>query len=141
MDNNSELLRRVRDNAATGREALGLTIKRCGDAGLRHQMAVQFAEYDAILKEADALAPAFGLLAEGNRAKRAPMRIGLKLNTLIDSTSSHLGEMLLQGYVMGIIDMTRAQREYPAEDKDILGLAKKLVETEDANFLAIREWL
>ena len=91
--------------------------------------------------EADALAPAFGLLAEGNRAKRAPMRIGLKLNTLIDSTSSHLGEMLLQGYVMGIIDMTRAQREYPAEDKDILGLAKKLVETEDANFLAIREWL
>lgn len=69
------------------------------------------------------------------------MRIGLKLNTLIDSTSSHLAEMLMQGYVMGITDMARAGREFAADDKDVLMLAERLIRLEDANFAAVRRWL
>lgn len=44
----------------------------------------------------------------------------INLNTLVNKTSSHISEMLIQGSTMGIIDITKRIKEYPNANKEIL---------------------
>ena len=49
---------------------------------------------------------------EENVVSRMAAKMGMSMNTMMDSTTNHIAEMMMEGYTMGIADMTKDIREY-----------------------------
>lgn len=142
MTETVELLNCIHANARIGLDALGRLIKQCEDATFRNVMAVEFAEYNEIVEESEELLKKRNQHPKGSAAfSKTSMGAGLKLNVLIDKTSSHMAEMILLGSTMGIIDMTRHLNEFPGADEEARALGEKLLKTEENNFASMREHL
>ena len=139
MDHNDKLLQSIYKNAAMGKEALRCLIKRCQDANFRQVMAEQFAQYHEIQQEAEKLLKAVYL------EPRKPFSLALKkhinLNLYIDRTSTHMAEMLMNGSLMGIVDIARDTREYSAASEEAKELARKLLDSEDNNLRKLEKFL
>jgi len=65
----------------------------------------------------------------------------INLNTLMNKSSSHISEMMIQGSTMGIIDITKKLKEYNEADKEILDLADKLLKLEQNNVEECKKYL
>jgi len=141
MDNNKKLLRDIYQNAAMGLSTLKRMIKRCEDENFRKAMADQFAEYHEIHVKAQELMSAHGLQPQAKSPVEGLAFPALYLNLKVDKTSSHMAEMIMQGSLMGIIDIARAIRENPAAEDEVRILAKKLLATEERNLRNMQEYL
>ena len=67
--------------------------------------------------------------------------LSVNMNTMIDKTSSHLAEMMMQGSNMGIIEITQKLREYGDADGAVLALGQKLLKTEERNLEQLKKFL
>ena len=133
-----ELLKAVVENAAIGKQTLCKLIKRSDDPVMRNTLARQFAEYHAICTEADQM---LGDAKSGARIPRAPIFASLAVNLGMDATSTHMAEMVVQGSVMGMIDIKRQLRELPNAHPAVVDLAKRLLATEQSNQQEILEYV
>ena len=141
-DHNIELLNKIYEGAEMGRDILGRLIPLCYDGSLRCSMAEQFAEYHRILVESERLLLNAGHIAKpASRAARAPIYASLRLNLKIDGTSSHLAEMLMQGNLMGYIDIARGLSAYTGAKEETRHLAERLMAMEDNNMKQMRRFL
>jgi hypothetical protein len=134
MDHDNELLNEIYRNAELSKDIIGRLIKICKDASFRCVMASQFAEYHAILLEAEERIVGRGEAPDAyNMILRRPIYCGMYINLKIDSTSSHLAEMLVQGSAMALIEIARAQNQYDEAEKSTRALAERLRTAEEAN--------
>ncbi len=134
MDHDSELLNEIYRNAELSKDILGRLIKICQDASFRCVMASQFAEYHAILLEAEERIASKGHAPDSySMFFRRPIYCGLYFNARIDKTSSHLAEMLVQGSAMALVEIARAQHKYDEAEKSTRALAERLRTAEEAN--------
>ena len=60
---------------------------------------------------------------------KAGAKVGMAFNTMLDTTTSHIAEMMMEGYTMGIADMTKDIREYEntTASESSLKLARDIV--------------
>lgn len=134
MDHDNELLNEIYRNAELSKDILGRLIKICRDASFRCVMASQFAEYHAILLEAEERIAAKGEAPDAyNMILRRPIYCGMYINAKIDSTSSHLAEMLIQGSAMGLVEIAQGQNRFDEAEKSTRALAERLRTAEEAN--------
>ena len=134
-----ELLEEIYENAELAKEILGKLIKVCDNASFRNVMADQFAEYHAVIMEAGERLGEMGVEAKGmSRLARKPIYAGVHLNAKLDSTPSHLAEMLIQGSAMGLVDAARAVNDSEGAEQSAVALAQRLRTAEENN---IRELL
>jgi hypothetical protein len=61
---------------------------------------------------------------EENIVKKMATKMGMAMNTLTDSTESHIAQMMIEGATMGITENTKLVNEY--EEKNISEEALKL---------------
>ena len=132
MSANKELLKAIHENASIGKDTLSRLIKRSRDANMRNAMAEQFATYHEVVVEAEKLMSGNGEFY-GRRIPRAPIFASMFANLSIDSTSTHMAEMLLRGSIMGLIDIKRQLREHEGADQNIRELGEKLLMGEANN--------
>lgn len=142
MDHDLELLNEIYRNADFSKDILGRLIKLCKDATFRCVMASQFAEYHAVLLEAEERIAAKGEAPDGySQLLRKPVYCGIRINARMDSSSSHLAEMLVQGSAMGLIEAARAEKKYSDAEKTTLALAQRLRTAEEANIRQLLEYV
>lgn len=67
--------------------------------------------------------------------------VSTKMNTLIDKTSSHIAEMMMQGNMMGVIEITKTIKHNPDADAAALQLARDLLQTQENNIQALKQFL
>ena len=65
------------------------------------------------------------------------------MNTMMDATSSHLAEMVIEGATMGMTDMTKILREYENKNcsEQAIKLAKEIAEFEDKSIDSLKKYL
>lgn len=63
------------------------------------------------------------------------------MNTLIDKTSSHIAEMMMQGNMMGVIEITKTIKHNPDADAAALQLARDLLQTQENNIQELKQFL
>ena len=137
-----ELLLDVYQNSEIAREIIGRMIKRCEFPSMRKCLADQFAEYHMICEEAKA-----GLYERGAipkticKSRKHIMFSAMRLNLKINRTPSHMAEMLMQGSILGIIDISKALTMNANADEYSKELAQKLIKTEENNILKMRDFL
>ncbi len=135
MDNNEILLNELYKNTVMGGDALIDLMDKAADSGMRCEMTRELEKYREYSKRAASLLAERGLKPEepGMMAK-AGSKIGMTFNTMLDTTTSHLAEMMINGATMGIINIEKQlnsgehSKEARALAEDVLKFEKSTAE-------------
>ncbi|MBQ8510408.1 MAG: hypothetical protein IJ493_10935 [Clostridia bacterium] len=122
MDKNESLMQEVYKNVKMGSDSIIDLIDKVEDAGLRSEMTRELSRYQQFAKEAGERLGERGLKPEEiSTASKIGAKMGMAFNTMLDTTTSHLAEMMINGATMGIIDLEKKLNdgEYSPEAKSL----------------------
>lgn len=128
MNQTAELLKEVVRNARTGLEAIGLTMEKVSDQALLRELLREKEQYQAVERQAEAKLIDINEKPDpaGMMAKNG-VWMGMQINTLLDRSTAHLADLLVQGSTMGVVEMTQGLGEYPEADEPSQTLARQLI--------------
>ena len=115
----SEASAQIYKNMKMGESGLLDLLPKVHDERLRGEMVEHLEGYQRFADEAKAL-----LSAEHKEAKDASLftkmsaKVGSAMNTMMDSTPSHIAEMVIEGSTMGITDSMRILHELQRSDSN-----------------------
>ena len=130
MDQNENLLQEVYKNVKMGSDSIINLIDQVEDSGLRSEMSRELGKYQRFAADTTAR-----LEERGLKPKELPMtaklgaKMGMAFNTMLDTTTSHLSEMMINGANMGIVKLEKKLNhgEYSASSR---ALAEEVVDFE-----------
>ena len=119
------LLQAIYKNVKMAGDSILTLMPKIKDPKLKNDLTVQLSVYEAYASRAAKLLAEEGAKPEeeGTVTKLAS-KWGSMMNTMIDSTSTHIAEMLIEGATMGVNDMLRQLRE--AENTSVSESALRL---------------
>ena len=130
--------------AKMGADAIIHLLPHVKDDGMRSVMTMQLDGYEKYAARAATALEERGIEAkEENLFTRLTARMGVAINTMIDSTTSHIAEMMIEGSNMGITDMTKLLNEHQTRSgsKGAVRLAREVVEFEEHNLEMLKRYL
>lgn len=135
MDNNETVLQELYKNTVMGGDALIDLMDRTENPQMRTEMTRELEKYRDFSSRAAELLGERGLKPEepGIMAK-AGSKVGMAFNTMLDTTTSHIAEMMINGATMGIINIEKQLNENAPDGKtrelaeDILKFEKSTAE-------------
>lgn len=142
MDHNAEFLNYIYQNSQMGISAIELLTGKIENASFSNQLNTQLKEYKSIHQTA-----ADKLRSLGNEEKDLPKlaelgaTMSITAKTLTNHSPSHISEMMMQGSMMGIIDVTKNIKKYSNASQDVKDLADKLLKTEQQNIENLKQYL
>ena len=124
MNANETLLNELYKNTTMGGDSLINLMDKAEDPAMRSEMTRELEKYREYSNRAAELLGERGLKPEepGMMAK-AGSKMGMAFNTMLDTTTSHLAELMINGAVMGIININK---QLNSAEHD--GEARKLAE-------------
>lgn len=142
MNGNAELLNYIYQNSQMGTETLRQLMDIAEDSEFRSQLQDQFEEYKKINAECKKMLEDRGFDEKGiGSMEKISAYLTINMKTLMNKSSSHIAEMLIQGSNMGIIDAIKNIRKYKEADKDIIKLMEDLLKHEEKNVNDLKSFL
>ena len=138
------LLDAVYKNVKMASDALITLMPKVKDDMLKGDMTRQISEYERFASRAAALLEQEGgKPEEENLLTRVSAKMGMNMNTMRDSTSTHIAEMLIEGTTMGINDMLKQIRthENSSASEASLRLAREVCDYEEKLIPALKDYL
>jgi len=129
MNQNTELLRDVVRSSRTGAQAITFMLEKTEDAPFREELVRQKQSYEDFKQQAEGQLSALSEHAEPtSMTQRMGMWMGMNMETLTDKSTPHLADLLVQGNVMGMIDMIRAQKASPEASPEAHELTGRFID-------------
>ena len=135
MDKNEALIQEVYKNTKMGGDSIIDLIDRANDPKFRSEMTSELESYRHFSEEASRRLQERGLKpTELTATAKRGAKHGMASNTLLDTTTSHLAELMINGATMGIIDLEKKLNDgtYSSDAKhlaeDVLKFEKSTVE-------------
>ena len=140
----SALLEGIYKNAQMGAEALLSLLPKVADSNMRRDLTAQLDGYHGYASKAEAY-----LCEQGAKAKEAGVfqkvatKVGIGINTLMDSDTSHLAEMVIQGSNMNVTESVKLLREYEncQTSEKALKLCRDMIDFEQKNVDTMQRYL
>ena len=144
----SDAAAQIYKNMKMGESSVLDLLPKVKNEQLREEMILHMEGYQRFSDRAKGM-----LNAEHREAKDAGIiakvsaKMGTAMNTMMDSTASHIAEMMIEGSTMGITDHTRILHELTrGESKDpnrdgVLGLTKDILSFEEAQIEKMKRFL
>lgn len=121
----AELLKAVYKNVKMASDSILNLMPKVKDEKMKSDMTVQLSAFEAFASRAAKLLGEEGVKPEEeSMMTRMSAKWGTMMNTMRDSTSTHLAEMLIEGATMGVNDMMREMRD--AENSTVSESALRL---------------
>jgi len=144
MSADSEIIAKIYKNVKMGVDSVTKLLPKVSDEEFKTKLTNQLNGYEEYAAKAKAL-----LCNRGEEAKEeTPMvkfwsSVGIAMNTMMDASSSHIAEMIIEGSTMGITDTTRIINEYEGkpECKEAVELARDIVAFEQKNIEVMKNYL
>lgn len=143
MSADAEMLNFIYQNSQMGVETLNQLIPMIDNEAFKKRIEAQLKEYEQIHEEAKKLLNRHGYDEKGIGALEKIMAyLMIDMKTLMDKSSSHIAEMLIQGSNMGIIDAVKRINQYEKEaEKEVTALMMRLLKFEENNVERLKEAL
>ena len=141
---NAQMLDKMYKNVKMGSDSMVNILSKVKDSGLKQELTNQLDQYEKYSKQvAGMIYDEGGTPKEENILTKAGSKIGIEMNTMMDSTPSHLAEMVIEGATMGMTDMTKILREYENKNcsEATMKLAKQIAQFEDKSVDALKKYL
>lgn len=143
MNANVELLEYIFQNTQMGLITIPQIMEKTTDEDLKHALNSQLQEYVKINDCAKEY-----LCKENTKPKEvgemAKMSSSLmtQMKTMMDSSTSNIAEMMINGNTMGVIEIIRKINQYKETvQAEYLHLAEKLQKTEESNLSEMKKFL
>ena len=142
MDQTAKLLSRVAENARTGLDATDRLLRRAQDENMRRELECELDDYRAAAQRAEEMLSEIGEKSDRKGPlARAGMWAGIEVNTMIDRSSSHLADLVIQGATMGVIDTTKARGEFPDAGAEAQDAASRFITRQQETIERMKEFL
>ncbi len=137
-----DLLEKTYQNASIGITAIEAVLNKTTNTEFNNDLHQQLRGYQELADKSKKQ-----LITKGAKVKdnsfytKAMMKGNVKMNTLINSSDSHIAQMVIQGSTMGITEMTQllhAKQETDGTSKEI---AKEFVQKEEENIEIMKKYL
>ncbi len=131
-------------NAKMGADAIINLLPHVRDDGMRSAMTRQLDGYEKYATRAAAHLASEGITPkEENWFARLSAKIGIAFNTMLDDSSSHIAEMMVEGSNMGITDLTKLLNHYEStgDTDEAVRLAHEVVSFEQHNLEIMKRYL
>lgn len=140
----AEMLEKIYKNMKMGSDSMVNLMGKAEDSEFKKLMTAQLEGYEKFASEAkNHLLEMGGQAKEENMMTKMWASMGMKLNTAMDSTTSHLAEMIIEGSNMGMTDTIKILREY--ENTNVsefsLKLCKDIIKFEEKNIEIMKKHL
>jgi hypothetical protein len=143
-DSTKEFLDTLYKNVKMGADAIIDLMPKVKDEGMRTEMTSELEHYEKFAKEIRAiLFKADEEPKEESFITKAMTKMGIEMNTMIDSTTSHIAEMMIKGATMGVTDTTKLIRQYENTpcSEEALALARRTVKYEEESIERLKKFL
>ena len=143
-NNTVEFLDRMYKNVKMGSDSIINLMPKVKDEALRTEMTSELSQLEKYSSKIGDMLHDQGVKPkEENIVTKTMSKMGINMNTMIDSTSSHIAEMMMEGYTMGITDMTKDIRHYEntKASEDSLKLARDIVRFHEDSFEKMKSYL
>jgi hypothetical protein len=138
------LLEAMYKNVRMGADSIIDIMPKVIDEDLRSELTSELERYDEFSKEIEKIFLNIGKEAkdQGIFAKLGT-KMSVAVNTLVDVTTSHIAEMMIQGGTMGITDATKLLREYETTScsEDVLDLTRRIIKYEEETVERLKKFL
>ncbi len=131
-------------NTKMGADSIINLLPHVKDDALRSVMTTQLDGYEKYAAKAEREMDVRGVRAkEENLVVRASAKMGMAFQTMMDSTTGHIAEMMVEGSNMGITDMTKLLNNYDTCgcDSEAVRIAREVVHFEEHNLEVLKRFL
>ena len=144
MDDEAYFMSEIYKNTKMGADAIINLLPSVKDDALRSAMTRQLDGYEKYAARAAKHLEELGVCPkEENWFTRMSAKLGMAFNTMMDSTGSHIAEMMVEGSNMGVTDMTKLLNTYEPRGSaaEAVRLAHEVVTFEQHNLEVMRHYL
>lgn len=142
MKDSKDLLSSLLKTTQMGQVGIESILDAANDTALKKALRDQLKEYDAIEKEAYALAAQrHWQLRELNSAVRSMADMMARSQLLYGKSDSKIAAMMVQGNTRGVIKGLKNIHRYDQNDGAMTALAQRLLECENNNIRQMEEFL
>lgn len=136
------ILREIQKNTHMGMEAIDALMPHVKDERLARELAKESMQYGNFYeKAADALEKEQARQYKKLEQKDYMLRSGVWMGLFMDSSTSHMSEMVIQGANRGITDMYKILNHNRKAAEETQKLAKALMDMEEKTIKSLREYL
>lgn len=142
MNGNAELLNFVYQNAEMGVNTMKQIMDLVEEDGMKEHLRNQLVTYEDYQQEARKLLNENGYDEKGIGAlDRLKTYLMINMQTMTDSSPSHIAKMLIIGSNMGIVEATQNLKKYEHADKSAVRLMEQLLKAEEKNVQELKKYL
>jgi len=136
------VLDELNKGACMGMDAIHFIMDKVEEEGLKKELDIQYNKYKKIHDEICDLYPEYSDNEPHDTSAMNKVRTwyGIEMKTLLDSTTSKLAELLMQGTNMGIIEGRRLLN-HKSTDEAINNLVREYVEMQEAAVENLKKFL
>lgn len=142
--NEINVLDELNKGAYMGMDAIHFIIDKVDDKPLQEELNRQYREYKEITEQISHLYPKYNEKKEEPHKTNAMSKVmtwyGIEMKTILDSSSSKLAELLLQGTNMGIIE-GRKLLNHKSADENVTNLVRKFVAVQEKAVERLKSFL
>jgi len=137
-----DLLEKTYQNASIGITAIEAVIDKASSKELSEDLHIQLKDYQELLDKSKEQ-----LLKNGAKVKdkslydKTMMKGNVKMNTMINSSDSHIADMVIKGSTMGITQMTKLLNASKNADGESTQIASDFIKKEQKNIDVMKNYL
>ena len=141
---NIRLLSELYKNMKMGADSIVNISPKVGEGDLRDELARELDTYEGFSKKIGMLIYELGNEPrEENPLSKFASKMGIAMNTLTDTSESHIAELMIEGANMGITENTKLLNRYKEKDVDpkALDLCRDSVKFMEDSIEALKKFL
>lgn len=144
MENNENLkiLKELHAGAQMGIKAISYVSEKVEDDNFKKELSAQYDQYEDILNKVADLYNEYGEVPASSNVKNDMMAwMGIQMNTINDTSTSKISEILIQGKVMGIIEGRKILNHNPNVETNIKNTLNEFVQFQENSITKLKEYL
>ncbi len=136
------VLKEIEKNTQVAMKALDAIAEKIYDDSMALQVSRQALKYSQIHnKAAEKLVDAHAPTYKSSAVEEMMLTGGVHMQTLFDTSTSHLAQMLIQGSSKGLTHMWKSLNAHPGVQGQALEIARELVDFEEKNIERLKKFL
>ena len=140
----AEMLEKLYKNVKMGSDSIVKLLDKASDGEFKTDLTKQINGYESIAAKIKSRLGALGAEAkEENAMVKLWSSVGMAMNTLMDSSDSHLAQLIAEGSTMGITDSIKLLRDYENTDvsEEALALTREVIKFEENNLERAKSYI
>lgn len=132
----------IQRNTDMAMKAIDTISEKVYDDGFSQQLSKQSLKYSEIHTEASKqLMAAKASMYQGNALADAMLKTGIHYNTMLNTSTGHLAELMIKGSNNGILELEKVLRHNEGAGTMPVRLAKQLIDFEEKSIACLKEYL